>query len=354
MPGVSLERAVAAFAAARPPGLAGAFAFFLVSLLWSAEAWRAAVRACGGSTRRRRAAACYGAGSLVNSLLPARLGDALRVALFSRELGSVWAGGGILVAMEAARAVGMFALVAAAVAIGVMPLWPLAGLGALLLVAALVAGRARRIERSSRVLRLLDVFRVFGRSPRAAAAPVWWMTAALAARVAAAASVAAAFGAHSPLRAALVLVPAVEVAGLLPLTPGNIGLASAAITVALRAAGTPTAGALAIGVGFHALETAAGLSLGAASALYLGYASQSRRGGRAESAEKSPRSRIALAASAKAAAATHVSAPPTLTRWAPAPAISAKVRSGRASTFTGRGTASQTARISSVVRSPGA
>jgi uncharacterized membrane protein YbhN (UPF0104 family) len=73
---MSLERAVAAFAAARPPGLIGALAFFLLSLLWSAEAWRSAVRACGGRTGRRRAAACYGAGSLVNSLLPARLGDA--------------------------------------------------------------------------------------------------------------------------------------------------------------------------------------------------------------------------------------------------------------------------------------
>jgi uncharacterized membrane protein YbhN (UPF0104 family) len=100
------------------------------------------------------------------------------------------------------------------------------------------------------------------------------MAAALTARVAAAASVAAAFGAHSPLRLALVLVPAVEVAGLLPLTPGNIGIASAAITVALRAAGTPMSSALAIGLGFHALETAAGLSLGAVSALYL--ASRSR------------------------------------------------------------------------------
>jgi uncharacterized membrane protein YbhN (UPF0104 family) len=277
VPGVSLERAVAAFAAARPPGLIGAVAFFLLSLLWSAEAWRAAVRACGGDTGRRRAVACYGAGSLVNSLLPARLGDAVRVGLFSRELpgaGSIWAGSGILAAMEASRAVGMFALVAAAAAIGVMPLWPLAGLGALMLVAVALARHARKIERASRILRLLDVFGAFGRSPRAAAAPVGWMTAALAARVAAAAAVAAAFGAHSPLRLALVLVPAVEAAGLLPLTPGNIGLASAAITVALRAAGTPIGSALAIGVGYHALETAAGLALGSASALYLAYRSR--------------------------------------------------------------------------------
>ena len=50
----------------------------------------------------------------------------------------------------------------------------------------------------------------------------------------------------------------------------------------------------------------------------------------------------------------HVRLPPTLTRRAPASAISAKERLGIASTFTGVETASHTARISSVVRSPGA
>ena len=42
--------------------------------------------------------------------------------------------------------------------------------------------------------------------------------------------------------------------------------------------------------------------------------SQSPSGGRAASAEKSPSSRIAVAASANALTATQVNAPPTLTR----------------------------------------
>src|SRR5262249_27057409 len=72
------------------------------------------------------------------------------------------------------------------------------------------------------------------------------------------------------------------------------------------------------------------------------------------SEEKSPRSRICSAAVTKPATATHVSAPPTLTRCAPAATISSNVRFGRASTFTGFDRELQTARISSAVASPGA
>jgi len=81
---------------------------------------------------------------------------------------------------------------------------------------------------------------------------------------------------------------------------------------------------------------------------------QSSSGTRAASDERSPPSRISTAAAAIALTATQVKLPPTLIRWAPAATISATESSGRASTFTGLETASQTARISSPVRSPGA
>src|SRR5258707_14746638 len=78
------------------------------------------------------------------------------------------------------------------------------------------------------------------------------------------------------------------------------------------------------------------------------------RGLLAESTENSPLSRIAVAASTSACAATHARLPPMLTRFAPASAISASVSPRRASTFTGFETASHTARISPAVRNPGA
>ena len=81
---------------------------------------------------------------------------------------------------------------------------------------------------------------------------------------------------------------------------------------------------------------------------------QSPRGTLAASAERSPRSRIAVAASANALSATHVRLPPTLIRCAPASKISPTDMAGTARTFTAFVTASQTARISSAVPSPGA
>jgi hypothetical protein len=71
-------------------------------------------------------------------------------------------------------------------------------------------------------------------------------------------------------------------------------------------------------------------------------------------AEKSPWSRIWVAAAVRALTAVQVRLPPTLMRVAPASAISRIDRLGRASTFTGLDTASQIARISWVVRRPGA
>src|SRR6266508_5105705 len=85
-----------------------------------------------------------------------------------------------------------------------------------------------------------------------------------------------------------------------------------------------------------------------------GHVNHSRSGGLSPSTEKSPRSRISPAAAAMALTAIHVRPPPTLTRCAPASAISKNDIPGRASTFTGFVTASQTTWISSLLRRPGA
>ena len=73
-----------------------------------------------------------------------------------------------------------------------------------------------------------------------------------------------------------------------------------------------------------------------------------------DEAEKSPWSRICSAAATSAPTATQVRAPPTLMRCPPASTISLIDRPRCASTLTGLDTASQTARISSPLRSPGA
>ncbi len=194
------------------------------------------------------------------------------MALFGGELsgqGRLWAGGGIFVAMTAFQSVSMACLVAAAGALGVIPLWALALPAAATVGAIGLAGWAMRRGSRSGIFRLLDVFAAFGRSPRDTCRPIGWLAIALCCRIGAAALTATAFGLASPVTAALILIPAVEVASLLPLTPGNLGLTSAAVALALHATGTSVTEALAVGLGFHAAEMGAGLSYGSACALYL-------------------------------------------------------------------------------------
>jgi hypothetical protein len=64
-------------------------------------------------------------------------------------------------------------------------------------------------------------------------------------------------------------VPAIEVASIIPLTPGNVGVTSAAIAVAFQAHGVSFTQGLAAGIAFHAVETAVGIMFGLASVLWL-------------------------------------------------------------------------------------
>ena len=81
--------------------------------------------------------------------------------------------------------------------------------------------------------------------------------------------IAAAFGVERPLLAALLVVPALDLAGILPITPGNIGVASAAVAFALHAHGAPAGTAFSAGIAFSAVETVTCLAFGTGSALYL-------------------------------------------------------------------------------------
>ena len=85
------------------------------------------------------------------------------------------------------------------------------------IVAAVV--RSRRGRPQSRLAHRLDAFAALGESPRTSGVLSAWAAGSIAARVAAATAVAAAFGVRSPLLAGLVIVPALELAGTLPLTP---------------------------------------------------------------------------------------------------------------------------------------
>jgi uncharacterized membrane protein YbhN (UPF0104 family) len=270
--GSRVEEAFASARSANTGWLWVAGVGFAVSVLSAAGSWRSAVGLCGGRIGAADAAACFGVGSLVNTFVPARAGDAARIALFSRALderGRLWRTSGAFVALEAARALVFAGLAVAGAATGALPVWTVGALLALGVAAGALALRARRRTATGRVADVLDAFRTLGREPGRGARLICWVAVSVAGRLAAAAAVAAALGIGRPLTAALVIVPALDVAGTFPLTPGNLGIASGAVAMAFRAQGIPFAHGLAAGIAFQAVETAVGIAYGLGSLVWL-------------------------------------------------------------------------------------
>ncbi|HET9243534.1 MAG TPA: lysylphosphatidylglycerol synthase domain-containing protein [Gaiella sp.] len=242
------------------------------SLAGSALAWRAALRSCGARCGPVDAVARYGVGSLANAVLPAKVGGVIRIALFSRRVhgeGAVWTTGGAAAVAGIARALWLSALVAAASTTGVLPTWPafaLVAAGSFGIALALVARRTRFHARAAHVL---DAFRALLAEPRAAAAVVLWVGAAIGARVAAASALALAFGVERPLAAGLLAVAAIELVAMLPVSLGSAGMAGGALAFALSAHGVANGVAVSAGIAFAAAETATAVTVGGLGGLLL-------------------------------------------------------------------------------------
>lgn len=239
-----LDTAIAHAAAANHELLALGAVFFLLAPVCTGLAWQAALQTAGGRLGATEACARYGVGSLVNSVTPLRIGDGVRIALFARALpgGTRLRSVGALAALKLARLTTLVVLAAA----GTAKPW-LIGLAALC-VSALIA-----------------LVRATGSCPL-----ILSVAAATGARIGAVAAVLAALGVGAAVTRACLIVPALALAGVLPLTPGNVGLASAAVAVSLHFSGVPAATGVPAGIVLHGVETAAGLSFGAASAVTLG------------------------------------------------------------------------------------
>ena len=245
-----------------------------VELVAAGMCFAVAVGCCAGSWRTMLgsqvslggACARYGVGSLANSFLPAHAGDAVRIGLFSRvSPGGVLAVSGGVAAVGTARWLALLPLGVAGVLESSLPpvALALAAVAVLPLLAALLLAR----RGSRRATLLLAPLRSARRETYCALAG--WVVGTLAARVAAATLGGEALGIPHPLGAALLVVPALELAGVMPLTPGNIGVAGAAAAMAFHAHGAPMHTALAAGLALHAVETAAGVAVGAVSFVSL-------------------------------------------------------------------------------------
>jgi len=161
------------------------------------------------------------------------------------------------------------ALLVVAFATGAMPLWPvfviLAAVGALAVAAAL----SGRIRRHKHVAQMLEGFAALERSPRALAAVLGWSAGMMLCRLAATMAVAAALDIPHPALAALLILPALDVASAFPLTPGSIGIGSGAVAVALSSRGIGMTDALGVGFAIQAVETLVSVTAGSLGVLYL-------------------------------------------------------------------------------------
>ncbi len=240
---------------------------FLASLAGAAGSWRSAIRLLGGSLSLRDANARYGIGSLVNTFVPARAGDAVRIALFSRALDHrdrLWTAGGAFAAISAARALVLAGLVVCGALFGALPLWPLLILFGLVGAAVAAAWLSRGRRARTHAAHVLDAFRALGSEPLGGLRILAWIALGTAGRIVSAAAIAASLGVPAPVTAALIIVPALDLAGLLPLTPGNVGVTSGAVAMALQAHGVGLTHALSTGITFHAVETGVSLLYGLA------------------------------------------------------------------------------------------
>jgi uncharacterized membrane protein YbhN (UPF0104 family) len=270
--GPKVSDALGALRGADPEWLAVAAGAFGVAFLASVEAWRAALGAAGGRICARQAAARIGVGCLVNAVAPAKLGDAVKVALCAKAIDGpdrIWTAGGVYAALGAAHGLALAGLVVVASATGAAPVWPVFVLcGAVLVLAALALSSARW-RGHHRIRHLLEGFASLARSPRAAAAVMGWTVAVSVARFCATAAVAAALGLPHPLLVALVILPALDLASTIPVTPGNIGVASGAAAIALQSRGIGVADAIGVGIAIQALQTAVSAVAGTAGVIYL-------------------------------------------------------------------------------------
>lgn len=241
---------------------------FVVSLAATACSWRLVFGALGARIDGIDACGRYGAGSLVNTFAPARLGDGLRAVLFARSLPSqerpVLGAAGALAAMGLWRALVYTIVLGAAFAIGAVPFWPALVLAGIVVAGAVTALVLYRRGPTGRVARLWQATAILMRRPRVGLGLLAWSTLAVAGRLSAATAVLLAVRVSDPLSLALTITAALTVAAAFPVLPGGIGITSGAISVALVSRGVGLATAVAVGLVFHAVETISSLAFAGA------------------------------------------------------------------------------------------
>jgi uncharacterized membrane protein YbhN (UPF0104 family) len=259
-------------AGASRPWLTASFVAFLAAFICTVGAWRSALSAAGARLCPKQAAARLGIGSMVNAFTPAKLGDAVKITLCARAIDApdrMWTATGTYTALAAARSLTLAGLVVAASATHALPIWPVFLLVGSASVVALVALASTRFRSHHRIASFLDGVTALTKDRRALRGVALWTVGMQLFRLAGTLSAVFAFGLPHPLLAALVILPALDLAGAVPLTPGSFGIGGGAVAVALASRGIGMSDALATGLAIQGVETMVSVTCGSLGLAYL-------------------------------------------------------------------------------------
>lgn len=285
---LDLSKSLHALTSVRPAFVALTFVLLSVSLIARAECWYVILRSASVTTRINRLVAARATmiGVMVSATLPGRLGEPVRVFVVARRAGDTrrrlaLIAGTVLAQtlLNMAALVVLASVLVASVALFRDGAWAIALAAAIpgVVVGVILAGpmlldrlarRATPLGRGAAFVRIeikhiRGGLRVFSR-PRDALHAGSVQLAAWLLQLLGCYTLLSAFGIATPSRlgAAAAVLVATNVAAVLPVTPGNVGVFQAACVAALAAYGVDAGRALAYGVALQLLEVMTAIALG--------------------------------------------------------------------------------------------
>jgi uncharacterized protein (TIRG00374 family) len=270
-----------AFTSVQWEWVAAAVGFNLLSIVARSFAWDAVIRSAMPPPHPRFTIvfASFCVGLLANAVLPGRVGELARVAVLNRRLNGrrpgLWSTlVGTVFAHRVFDLVPVVLLVIFVLATADIPGWAFTSLvivlsiGVGLFLFAFASARHHhktRIEGMGTVKRVVTMARLglgVMRSPGAAALAILGQCVGWALQLLAVWSAMRAFDIHESLSAAAVVLLLMNVATIIPLWPGNVGLVQVAVATPLVRYGVPYGKGVAFGFGLQAIEASVGVGIG--------------------------------------------------------------------------------------------
>ena len=267
--------------------VAAAVGFNLLSIVARSFAWNAVIRSAmpPPHPRFRLVFSAFCVGLLANAVLPGRVGELARVGVLTRRMNGQRRGlwptlVGTVFAHRVFDLVPVALLVVYVLITADLPGWAFTSLAIVLSIGvglflfAFASARHHhktRLEGMGSVKRIVTMARLglgVMRSPGAATVAILGQCAGWFFQLLAVLTAMWAFDIHEGVPAAAVVLVLMNVATIIPLWPGNVGLVQVAIATPLVRLGVPYGKGIAFGFGLQAIEASVGVGVGL---IFLGH-----------------------------------------------------------------------------------